>query len=36
MLRAVRDHSEDNDRLAELIVGFGANVQPGQIVGITA
>jgi aminopeptidase len=24
------------DRLAELVVGFGANVQPGQIVAITA
>jgi aminopeptidase len=26
----------DLERLADLIVGFGANVQPGQIVGITA
>jgi aminopeptidase len=24
------------DRLAELVVGFGANVQPGQIVGLTS
>jgi aminopeptidase len=24
------------DRLAELVVGFGANVQPGQIVGVTS
>lgn len=32
----MRDRSEDLDRLAELIVGFGANLQPGQIVGITA
>ena len=29
------DHAEDTQRLAELIVGLGANVQPGQIVGIT-
>jgi aminopeptidase len=32
----VRDRSSDLDRLAELLVGFGANVQPGQIVGVTA
>jgi aminopeptidase len=32
----VRDHSSDVDRLADLLVGFGANVQPGQIVGVTA
>ena len=34
--RAVRDHSSDVDRLAELLVGFGANLQPGQILGVTA
>ena len=34
--RAVRDHSEDVDRLADLLVGFGANLQPGQILGVTA
>ena len=33
---AVRDHSEDVDRLADLLVGFGANLQPGQILGVTA
>jgi len=32
----VRDHSEDVDRLADLLVGFGANLQPGQILGVTA
>jgi aminopeptidase len=34
--RAVRDHSSDVDRLAELLVGFGANLQSGQILGVTA
>jgi aminopeptidase len=34
--RAVRDHSADVDRLADLLVGFGANLQPGQILGVTA
>jgi aminopeptidase len=34
--RAVRDHSSDVDRLADLLVGFGANLQPGQILGVTA
>jgi aminopeptidase len=34
--RAVRDHSSDVNRLAELLVGFGANLQPGQILGVTA
>ncbi len=29
------DHALLTRRLAELIVGFGANVQPGQIVGVT-
>jgi aminopeptidase len=32
----VRDRSADIDRLAELLVGFGAGVQPGQILGVTA
>jgi aminopeptidase len=32
----VRDHSADVDRLADLLVGFGANLQPGQILGVTA
>jgi aminopeptidase len=32
----VRDHSSDVDRLADLLVGFGANLQPGQILGVTA
>jgi aminopeptidase len=32
----VRDHSEDVHRLADLLVGFGANLQPGQILGVTA
>jgi aminopeptidase len=29
------DHAALTRRLAELVVGFGANVQPGQVVGIT-
>jgi aminopeptidase len=32
----VRDRSADLDRLADLVVGFGANLQPGQILGVTA
>jgi aminopeptidase len=32
----VADRSEDNRRLAELVVGFGADVRPGEIVGVTA
>lgn len=32
----MRDRSRDIDRLAELVVGFGANLQPGQILGVTA
>jgi aminopeptidase len=32
----VRDRSSDVERLAELLVGFGANLQPGQILGVTA
>jgi aminopeptidase len=31
----MRDYAELNRRLADLIVGFGANVQPGQIVGLS-
>src|SRR5262245_44728519 len=30
------DRSGDIEKLAELLVGFGANVQPGEIVGVTA
>jgi len=32
----VRDYTELTRRLADLIVGFGANVQPGQLVGVTS
>ncbi|HUQ23430.1 MAG TPA: aminopeptidase [Gaiellaceae bacterium] len=32
----MRDRSSDLERLAELLVGFGANLQPGQILGVTA
>jgi aminopeptidase len=32
----MRDRSGDVEKLADLLVGFGANVQPGEIVGITA
>jgi aminopeptidase len=32
----VSDHSQRIDRLADLLVGFGANLQPGQIVSVTA
>jgi aminopeptidase len=31
----VADHAELTRRLADLVVAYGANVQPGQIVGIT-
>ena len=31
----MRDRTRDLERLADLLVGFGANVQPGQILGIT-
>jgi aminopeptidase len=31
----VADHGELTRRLADLVVGYGANVQPGQIVGVT-
>ena len=36
MSRAVSDYSDLTRRLAELIVGFGANVQPGQLLGVTS
>jgi aminopeptidase len=32
----MRDHSASIARLADLVVGFGANVQPGQLVGVTS
>ena len=32
----MRDRSRDLERLADLLVGFGANLQPGQILGVTA
>jgi len=32
----MRDYSELTRKLADLIVGFGANVQPGQLVGISS
>ena len=32
----MRDRSSEVQRLAELLVGFGANLQPGQVVGVTA
>ena len=32
----MRDRSSEIDRLADLLVGFGANLQPGQILGLTA
>ncbi len=32
----MRDRSRDLERLAELLVGFGANLQPGQLLGVTA
>jgi aminopeptidase len=32
----VQDHADLMRRLAELVVGFGANVQPGQLVGVTS
>src|SRR3954454_20881059 len=30
------DHAELTRRLADLVVGFGANVQPGQLVALTS
>ena len=36
MCPPVRDRSSDLERLAELLVGFGANLQPGQVMGVTA
>ena len=32
----MRDRSEDRRRLADLLVGFGTNLQPGQILAVTA
>ena len=32
----MRDYTNLTRRLADLIVGFGANVQPGQLVGVTS
>ena len=29
------DHADLTRRLADLIVGYGANVQPGQVLGVT-
>jgi aminopeptidase len=34
--RAVQNHADITRRLAELIVAFGANVQQGQLVGVTS
>ena len=34
--RAVPDYADLTRKLADLIVGFGANVQPGQLVGVTS
>ena len=31
----MRDHADLNRRLADLVVGFGANVQPGQVVAVS-
>ena len=32
----MRDYTELTRRLADLVVGYGANVQPGQLVGISS
>src|SRR4029079_5849152 len=32
---AVQDYADLTRRLADLVVGYGANVQPGQIVAVT-
>ena len=32
----MRDRSQDVKRLADLLVGFGTNLQPGQVVALTA
>src|SRR3990170_3182954 len=32
----MRDRSGDIERMAELYLGFGANLQPGQLLGVTA
>ena len=29
------DHADSTRRLADLVVGYGANVQPGQVVGVS-
>jgi aminopeptidase len=35
-VRPMRDFSEETRRLADLVVGFGANVQPGQLVAVSS
>ena len=32
----MQDRAADTERLADLVVGFGANLQPGQLLGVTA
>jgi aminopeptidase len=32
----MHDYADVTRRLADLVVGFGANVQPGQVVGVTS
>src|SRR5262245_31734137 len=32
----MESHADLSRRLADLVVGFGANVQPGQLVGVTS
>ena len=32
----MRDRSQDVKRLADLLVGFGTNIRPGQLFGVTA
>ena len=32
----MHDYDDLTRRLADLVVGFGANVQPGQLVGVTS
>ena len=29
------DHSDDHRRLADLLVGFGSNLQPGEVLGVS-
>ena len=31
----MQDYADLTRRLADLVVGYGANVQPGQIVAVT-